>query len=848
MTIDTRLARLLCGAGMISGSLAAQELDVQKQENMPERIEVTGSHIKRTEVEGVSSMIVIDREAIEKSGFSSVSEMMQNMTISSQGSYSSLTVDEDRGSTTNVNLRGLGPENTLVLLDGRRLPDEAGEGVVDLSTIPMAAVERIEVLKDSASAIYGSDAIGGVVNIITRKDMNGSAVYARASTPQRLDGATETEFAYVAGFNADNFRLLTAINYRHIEPTFHRDREWTEQGFSKYSFPANYAIKGDGAKLTAHNNCDVPAGQRIDDSTTDGPVCSYNYGQTMAFSPEVTQLGFLNNIEYNVNDKVRLFSSVRATKQTNLWNMAPNAGSFTLPQDVALQNQGQLGLQGTIDDDVDIFLRAVPFGLRQWEEENTLIGGNIGLEGTVGFDWDWNLMMGHTQSKRDTYMPSGFMLVSELTNGISRGEFNPFETELTAGSLAVVARSAYEPFEVIDTQMTTYQASVSGQTFAMAGGFAGLAFGLQRSEQRYEKMLDPQSEAGNVFGIDESKGGKGDRDVNAAFVELALPVLDSLEIQLAARHDVYEEFGATTNPKLGFKYLPIPELLFRGNVGTGFKAPTLSEIHSGTNITLDNLTDSIRGDEKITTEVEVETKGSPNLKEETSFAYNVGVVTEPIQGLSMGADYWYIEIDDIIAAVDPQEVLDAIARGETVAGVSIERIGGSDTGGLDRIVLPTSNLGTSEDAGVDFNVNYRFRISENSIALAADYSQKLFSRGSAFPGADQEDTLYDRGQPRWRAALKTSVSNNGHTFGIRNNQIGDQNNSAETGRIDRYSTFDLQYSWDHPWDGTVAVGALNAFDEAFPRDDSERPGDDRRVVELYNPNGRVFYVNLNQTF
>ena len=287
----------LTGSVMFAPALLAQETVNEAGTKKVERIEVTGSHIKRTEVEGVSSVIVIDREKIEKSGFSTVSELMQNMTISSNGSYGASTVNDTRGTVTNVNLRGLGPENTLVLLDGKRIPDEAGLGVVDLSTIPMAAVERIEVLKDSASAIYGSDATGGVVNIITRKDLNGSSFYARASSPKG-DGGNSTEFAYLTGVNQGDFRVLTTLNFRKTEPVFYRDRDWTKQGLSTYAYPANYDA---GNGLLAHDNCAVPQDERIPVQTGGDPICSYNYGNTSAFSPKTTQVGFMNNFEYDVN-------------------------------------------------------------------------------------------------------------------------------------------------------------------------------------------------------------------------------------------------------------------------------------------------------------------------------------------------------------------------------------------------------------------------------------------------------------------------------------------------------------------------------------------------------------------
>ena len=334
-------------------------------------------------------------------------------------------------------------------------------------------------------------------------------------------------------------------------------------------------------------------------------------------------------------------------------------------------------------------------------------------------------------------------------------------------------------------------------------------------------------------------------------MELALPVTSDLEIQLAARHDVYSDFGATTNPKLGFKYLPTERILVRGNVGTGFKAPTLSEIYKGTQIGLVNLVDTPKNgldSTDITTEVEIETSGNENLEEETSLAYNFGVVAEPFNGLSIGADYWYIKIEDIVREMEPQDVLDSIAKGESFDGVSVSRIGG-ETGRLERITLPVMNLGTSEDAGVDTNIAYRFNVGANKFFVNADYSRKLFARSVPFPGQPQEDTLYDRGEPRWRANTSATWSLASHAVSLRNNQIGEQRSENDDSlKIGSYSTYDLQYAWAHPWGGTIAVGALNVLDKDFPRDPTERAGDDVRVLELFNPNGRVLYMNLNQTF
>ena len=823
-----------------------------------ERIEVTGSRIKRTEIEGVSPVLILDQDTIRKSGSPTVSDLLNKLSISAQGSYSAPVVSDTRGTVTSVNIRGLGSSNTLVLLDGRRLPDEAGKGTVDLSTIPMAAVERIEILKESASAIYGSDATGGVVNIITKKDLNGSIVYASGMTP-KLEGNASTEFAYLTGVSNRNFRNMTILNYRHQEPIYYRDRDWTKGGLSFFSYPANYVFEAEGYKITPHPNCEAPANQRID--TGDGgpePVCSYNFSNTMAFSPEITQLGVLNNFEYNINDEITLFSTIRATKNTHVWNMAPNAGSFTIPQDVAQANLTRLGLvDAEIPADVELYYRGLPWGLRQWEEEKTVLGATAGLKGSLSPTWDWSLSVGHTESKKDTVNAQGFMLVDELVSAIEAGEFNPFETTLGADSLAVVDRARYEPFTIIETDANTYNFDVTGELFEIAGGPVGLAAGLARSELGYKKQIDTQSERGNVFGVTEDKGADGSREVNAAYMEVSVPLLENLEFQLAARYDQYSDFGSTTNPKFGFRYLPTNRVMIRGGAGTGFKAPTLDEIYKGTTLGLLNLTDtptceSTNIDEcPLTTEVEIETTGNQDLDEETSVGYTLGLVTEPLDGFSIGVDYWYVRIKDIVKEMEPQDILDHVADGRSFDGVTITRQGGAPDGRLERIVVPTMNLGESEDSGVDLTVDYRVRTGTHRWDLHSEYSRKFYARSVPFPGEPKEDTLGDRGEPRWRDV--TSVSDTiakAHTFTLRQNVIGKQEseNSADT-EIGSFTTIDAQYAWSHPWDGILTFGALNVLDRSFPEDPTERNGDDnRRVAELFGPDGITYYVKAEQVF
>lgn len=848
-----------------SGSVVKEGTDKTKAQ--AERIQVTGSRIKRTETEGVSPVIKIDREVIEKSGSSSVSEVLQNMTVSIDGSYSSNSVNDSRGNVTNVNLRGLGPENTLVLLDGRRMPDEGGLGVVDLSTIPLAAVERIEVLKDSASALYGSDATGGVVNIITKKDYDGNSVYYRGSTPKG-DGGDATQFSVVNGTVGNNFRVLTALNYKKNEPVFHRDRDWTKAGVSSFSIPANVAlttktlnvdgIEETATKLYAHPNC--PS----DNTRLPNGLCSYNFANTMAFSPETTEVGIISNIEYNFSDRLQGFASLRAQQNENFWNMAPNAGFFDIPYATLISNKSlaldELG--GTLAEGkgATVRYRSLPWGLRTWEETNQAYGGVVGLKGDLASGWEWNFSTGRSESRKKSTNPSGFFYKSAVRNGVSNGSFNPFETNLADPALQqFVQDTKYVPFVNNSTYMNTYDLNTSGELFDMPGGKAGLAIGVSRSEQFYGKEVDQVTESDDVFGVVEDQSSTGRRQINALYTELSMPVLSSLELQLAARHDQYSDFGATTNPKFGFKYMPIRQLLVRGNVGTGFKAPTLFQINNRGLILLENLYDTSNPNADIRAErqdeVEIETYGNKALKEETSLGYNGGIVFSPIDGLNLTSDYWYIKINDVIRPVDAQRVLDAKARGEEVAGVDIKYINDDSNGYLQRIRLPVDNLGEKEDSGYDLSGDYRINTTAaGSYSIASEYSRKIYSRVVEYPGGPQTNVLGQRGRPTWRMTNTLGWGIGGHGVTLRNNIISkmrkteNRENPSVNGDMGSYTTYDAQYAWNHPWNGTITVGALNVFEAKFPLDDTERVGDDQRVKELYTADGRLLYLNVTQNF
>jgi iron complex outermembrane receptor protein len=276
-------------------------------EETTERIEVTGSHIKRIDVEGVSPVETITRKQLETSGYNSVADVMRDTSANSFGSKRERSGSNAAGAAE-VDLRGLGASNTLVLLNGQRLPSDAVTGAVDLNLIPMAAIERVEILKDGASAIYGSDALGGVVNIITRKDFTGSEVSATQTIPQSK-GGERTEVGLVNGVNSEKLNVVSVLTFRNNGKLYSRDRPWSDHNMSSIGDPGSY--KNSGGLWNADPNC--PGGRVV--TSPSGSVCSYRTSDTSTEMPSLRQLSLMSEANYSLNSDVKLTARVGGTQR-----------------------------------------------------------------------------------------------------------------------------------------------------------------------------------------------------------------------------------------------------------------------------------------------------------------------------------------------------------------------------------------------------------------------------------------------------------------------------------------------------------------------------------------------------
>ncbi len=341
-----------------------------------EKIEVTGSHIKRIDVEGPSPVLTINQDDLVRSGYNSVSDVLRDTGVNSFGSFRE-HAGLNGGGTAAVDLRGLGQVRTLILLNGKRLPADAVGGAVDLNIIPMGAVERIEVLKDGASAIYGSDALGGVVNIITKKDFEGHEIGSSFSVTEQT-GGERRDLSHTYGYQSGKLSVTNVIYMRHNERIQSKDRAWSKYGESPYSTDASYKKEGE-ANWTPSASCDPKQVNELGQ-------CTYNFGQENWEMPYVQQSAIMNEMRYNLGNDMTAISRVTYSYKETDWAFAP---SFT--------NSLQADDPNNPGEKVNVRMRLGELGNRESNTKTNAGSALVGLQGIMGDTWDWETSVSYNK-------------------------------------------------------------------------------------------------------------------------------------------------------------------------------------------------------------------------------------------------------------------------------------------------------------------------------------------------------------------------------------------------------------------------------------------------------------------
>ncbi len=645
-----------------------------------QRVEVTGSNIKRVQIEGVSPITIVNKEQILRSGASSVLDVLREVTAAGGNGGEFNGGNDFRNGASSQTLRGM---PTLILLNGQRLPvsgsdDSNGFTSVDLNAIPIAAIERVEVLRDGASAIYGTDAVGGVINFIMKSNYTGlelSASYGKTTK----GGGDISKASLTGGFGdraTDKYNVIYTLSAEDNKRIRGVDREWANRiDFTDKPGGVQYlSVYGAGQNGMGGAGTLSIGGNRMPD-----PECEKRsqlpYPSGADWFPSPTRNGCLKAYA-EFRDLVSPSKRFAATSNLN-WDLNQDLSVFAsafisqyekriYDESSWLQNRDRGNLSVPADNKYNPYGKTVTFrtnfptegGINTKTNSVWLVGGLKGQQA----GWDWSLTMSHAEEKGDVVTYGSYKL-EELNKAVESGRYNPFG--VNKNSAALIQELSADHSLVTKSKTDSVKLQASGEIGNLPGGAIGIAVGSEyrKNTLSYTPSMDWQK--GVMGKYAELPAINGSESLYAAYGELRLPVLKNLEVQAAVRHDSYELAGKTTNPKLGVMWTPTSNLLLRANYSTGLVGPSLPQRFSiGRDVfyTVKDPHRCVEGndyfDSACNRQVRTKNAGSKDLQPEKSSQFNIGFVFEPIKDLSFGVTYFDIKWSNKIDVLDTVTVLD----------------------------------------------------------------------------------------------------------------------------------------------------------------------------------------------
>jgi iron complex outermembrane receptor protein len=813
-------------------------------------IEITGSRIKRVDAEGSVPVTVVTREEIAASGAVTVAEFMRTVTFASSGNFRPQSGSSAQ-SWAGMDLRGLGSRRTLVLMDGRRLPKAPMIGdAPDMNMVPMAAVERIEILTDGASAIYGSDAIGGVVNIITKKDFEGGEIMLGATRPDSKGGDRD-EASAVIGVVGNKGRALIGVSATRRQMVYTNQRPWGQTlGVSTYGNNIDYY--DDPVEGTGFHRKGVPGACEPNQNfyTQSNGRCSFNFNAVAADEAAISNKSLFLRADTKIANDWSVYLQGTASNVRSFGRYAPTPGAVTLsadsPNNPTNPESPHFVAGLAPQQDLTLYHRFAAAGNRDTSTDNTLRDVFAGIQGTYGkMDFDFGI-----RSTTSQYFELGrnYIVGSLAEAAINDGSYDiyrPYANDpaVLQGISATINRDSF-------FKQTEVYGTMSTSLFKMAGGSAQLFVGAEARKEEYQDKYDSLQEAGVILGS-AGNSAAGDRTVKALSTELLLPVIKSVEISLAARYEKYSDYGNDFSPKVALSWKPLSSLKVRASVGKGFAAPSLPILTQKTQFSAESVADyqtciALNGAAyeaqcragTITPQVDTYYAANSQLKSEKSDQYSFGAVWDITPSVSLKADYWHIKIKDTITQITAQSIVDRSDGTDPraiPAGLGLTR---NAIGMITRIDAGYANEGTLKTDGVDINVMGSYKLGR----FGAMHHNLGYSKVLNYD-QDGSEVVGTLGSPKERAVLGSTWTLGSFDATWNINYIGA--NGSGTKAVPSYVTHDLQVSYATPWKGKLTVGVLNLNDN-MPK---LVPYDGRNFnYYLYDSYGRQPYVRYSQSF
>ncbi|WP_368865482.1 TonB-dependent receptor [Stenotrophomonas maltophilia] len=863
------IGSLLCVS--VVHSVAAQDAQSpDAKARTLDTVQVTGSHIKRAQLSGVGPVSVVDAEAIERSGATSVETLLQRLPASAgfAGSQSNAYWAENGYGTTQVNLRGLGINRTLVLLNGRRIVN-GGTGAnssVDLNVIPVSLIERVEVLKDGASAIYGADAVAGVVNIITKQGFEGAEAVVRYGQTSQGDGE-ETSVDVSWGVSSERGSLMAAVSY-------------FDSGAVNMASRAPCGLIESDGRLVCSGSSSTIGGRAL---LADGRRVNFNQvpgGDGDFYEPySAAKHNYNGNPTLNaVNPIERLSLSVFGDSQLNDSTRAFIEAMYTNRQSRQLATSGGLGVYRPINiaadhptnpTGQDLLLqrrRLEEAGPRHFFQETDTYRVVAGLKGQFGTSWDWSVAFnwgrntGVDGSDNVANLDRVDQTLDRSLCSTAPGAAIPCGDYLGYGDLSrdVLDYILYTSRDTGGNEQKSFTANLSGQIFELPAGWVGFAAGVEVRRERGWRDPDPLTVLG-IGNTNQQDPIAGRYTAKEAYMELAVPLLqdaiiaDSLYLNLAGRVSDYDLFGRDFNYKAGLDWQVSPSLKLRSTYATAFRIPNIPELFGGVSEGNLTTTDPCSGWSGLPASSIVRANcqadgvpagyvqpgntilttsgGNADLEPEDATSFTAGVVWTPTfaPGLTLTLDYYRIRIENAIQRIAGSTKLAICYNTPSLAHPFCDASNFTRdprTGEVNYLSSQPVNTADEQVSGYDLGALYEFKPWGMDASISADIS--YLQRYDVRPYAGAEVITYagritgGRGSyAKWRGLMSMNASRGQWSGTWTTQYIGraDDINAARGDIGDHapsvfYHNLQLRYAVSKALD--VALGVDNVFDRSAP--------------------------------
>jgi iron complex outermembrane receptor protein len=881
-----KMAHMIALIGVVApaaGPVFAQTGDAAMQ-----RVEITGSSIKRVAKEGALPIQVINYDTIEKSGITSTEQLIRSLSANGTGADNMTSgnnvfgADADRvsGGASYASLRGLGPNSTLVLLNGRRIAAfGASAKAVDLNAIPLGAIQRVEILKDGASAIYGTDAIGGVINFILRTDYRGLELSLNDNFTQEGGGANRrlSLLGGVGSLQVDGFNIMGSVTYDNNEKLSSRDRSFANgfqpsRGLSPdttgtpnanqltgagtalgtgFKMPGDTTTYLQANPLSFQGKCDTVAGMSqyqtalwkdVTSPTRSTYSCAYDYGADYVISFPVERLNAVSRGTLKINADHSLFVEA-------LYGHTKATAELTPVQiSTSLANGNAYPVGGAYYQDLSAYIptfdktkpiiykwRAYPWGNRTQENVTDNARLLIGAEGVIG-KWDYRTGLSHGESTTKTALTDGYGYTSKMYAALASGVINPWAADgqtQTPEAMALVESTKFRgAFQHGKTKLTQLDGNLSGEVWQLPAGAMSMAVGFDLRREGYSFAQDVDATT-ILLSPGNAALPEASRDVKAIYTELLVPVTRQLEMQLALRTDHYSVFGRTTNPKISLRYQPTSSLLFRGSANKGFLAPSFTQLYSAQ--LLQELPNGIidpigcpahPGDPAYCAipRLPYFTGGNKDLKPETSKQGSIGVVFEPVKGYSASLDYWAINSLNRILNRTPQVVLANAALLE-------QNIVRAPDGTIAYVTAGWINAAGAKTRGADLSLRGDGKLNNYNWNFSLDGTYTRSFKFAEIEGQEYKEyvgNFYTRDlYLRWKHNASFSLARGdwsamliqNYSSGYKDQVPNGGKGTPPTGfnpNVKAYTKYDLSASYTGFKDTTITLGIQNLLDTDPP--------------------------------